>query len=347
MIPGNKKRRSSYQLKDDEASGLSSEQIWSNLNVLLGLAAKPVLENTYLGADLLISLLSASIDRRRKVSTLKAEDCRAVLFYSLILSPVSQLFDTLKNIGIERNLIFDPLLDSVSSGNLISPLLPNSVFDSDSLLRNVHQNLEIYIDFRSKVSLRYIRLAESMGKRNAWIKSKNGLVSDSGEHINNYMLAVLRAIDKFYPHKGTLASYIESWMANAAGSSLVGYTGEAFSIPRAKRKSIAEGDDTRNMSLPMEDALNIEDTITPVSDMREKDYVSLIEHAFSIKDCRPAWLDLDMPLFLTKADYSRILQCDYAKAEKAIIASVVNTEHILSISENINLGKAIKRNGLK
>lgn len=129
----------------------------------------------------------------------------------------------------------------------------------------------VYNAFRERICNRFLKLSNSQAAKNKWQKERFGLPSEQSDNENNYFLSVIRAIDKLYPSKGTLANYVMQWLANSAGSSFTIYTGEAFNLSRPVRKEIHEGrlqvnnkgydlEKANDIAAPEEHSLNAEDT---------------------------------------------------------------------------------------
>lgn len=343
-VVAHRKRRSSYQLKDDHATGLSSVQIWDVLNDLLAIAADPIFEYTEFGIDLCMSLLSASMDKRRKVSIHRSDVCRGILFYTAIYDDGADILRTLQKIGVERNLIVDPMLDALAQNQLPGKMLPNSPFTEEALLRHLRQSIEPYLEFRRQVSERYVKLAESLGRKNAWVKNERGLISDSDEHVNNYMLSVFRAIDKFYPHRGTLANYVTSWMNNAAGSTFSVFVGEAFVVPRSHRRSLVDevgGSSFSNFSLPLEDAAVIPEL--PVMDSLS-DSQQIFAALYNIPTLFPAMIDFDFPVTILPQQAARIMAApNVTRVGSNLSTQLFNAHHVATIVDNLNFNNKRER----
>lgn len=341
-VVAHRRRRASYQLHDDYATGLSSAQIWDTLNGLLTIAADPIFEYTEFGIDLCLSLLSASMDKRRKVSIHSSDVCRGILFHTAVYDSGAEILTTLQKIGVERNLIVDPMLDALAQNVLPARLLPGSPFSEEALLRHLRQGIEPYMLFRQQVSQRYVKLADSLGKKNAWVKGERGLVSDSEEHVNNYMLSVFRAIDKFYPHRGTLASYVTSWMNNAAGSTYSVFIGEAYVVPRSHRRSLVDegAPSYGNFSLPLEEAASILDASTLDG---TGDSMQIFRQLYSIPTLFPAMLDLDLPVTINQADLARLMTVPGVEVKESIVNQVFNAHHAAIVADNLNFNNKRER----
>lgn len=333
-----KKRRASFQIHDDNAAGLSSEQLWNSLNDLLFLAAQPVFTYTDFGVGLCMSLIAASMDKRRKVSIYSANDCRAVLFDAVVFQSGEDILRLLQKIGVERNLIVEPLQDAVDVGKLPGNLLATSPFSEAAMLRHIEQCLQPYYVFRKQIANRYLKLAESLGATNAWTKSQGGLLSDPKEHMNNYMLSALRAIDKFYPHRGTLASYVQQWMNNAAGSRYLVYVGEAYGVPRSHRKTLtAEGQSAfGNFSLPLEEAITVTQD-DEQHDTGSENVWQIMTAIYNVPALFPALLQMGCPPFLLPGDVQRISEApNVTSVPEELDQHQLDRMAALSLAEDIN-----------
>jgi len=335
-VVAHRQRRKSYQLNNDNAAGLSSQQIWDSLNGLLAFALEPVFAYTEYGFDLRLSLISASMDKRRRVSIYQSEDCRAILFHSLLYtSDDTSLLTLLQKMGVERNLLIDPVIDALAHKRLPAAMLADSPFSEDALLRHIEQAIEPYMDFRRQVSERYVRLAESLGKKNAWLKSEHGLVSDPREHVNNYMLSVLRAIDKFYPWRGTLSSYITTWMNNARGSAFSVFLGEAYSVPKSRRKALADGGEQGlygNFALPLEEAAAIEEE----NEGETQDSQKMLAQLYHMPHLFPAMLEAGFPVTLSAEGLTALGSVPGVELDPAMQAYIFGPQHVAVIADNVN-----------
>lgn len=245
-----KDTRSSY------STDLSSYEIWQVLNHLMMESISPhCLYGTML-YEMLGSCLTITSNKKRKISALEPEDFYAFCFQSLVMLSMTkkpeqrfeimlELFDN----GLERNIPHDYARKAV-----IVPV-DDPRFDSEKVNRHCGMFLELYDKFRQDVMYRYFNLTETFAKRNHYNKSQTGLFADFEEHLHVFTLSLMRAIDKFVPYSGTLASYIQMWFEHAKGSSaFMAYGDEAFSITRTMRKSVHDGDaDIRNKAIPLSD----------------------------------------------------------------------------------------------
>lgn len=346
-VTAHRRRRTTYQKTENYASSLLSEQIFFSLNELLAIAVAPVFEYTEFSFDLCLSLMAASMDKRRKVSIHSSDVCRGILTHCLIFQSGKDILNTLQKIGVERNLITDPIMDAITLNELPAPMLASSPFSKEAMLRHIRQCMQPYFEFRKEVAERFIKLAEAQGRTNAWVKSQSGLISDENEHANNYMLSVFRAIDKFYPNRGTLASYVTSWMENAAGSNYSVYLGEAFVIPRSHRRqavnstAVGGSGGPGNFSLPLEEAVLV--TEVP-QNIENHDNVQLLHTLYQISVLFPAMLQNDFPAALSTADYRTIMASpNTVDVPPSTAAHIFNAYHAATIIENVNFSKTEKR----
>lgn len=245
---------------DDELASLSSKQAWDILTSLLYKTVLPLAKTTTFTLDLLFTILTSTSDQRRKISILAPDKCLKKAYELLYQKPEIILKTIIFDMGVERWVI-DKFVDNYLSGLYLPKQIEISedyYFSQAALFRHVKDSFAIYNQFRERLSLRFLKLSNSQAARNQYQKNQFGLTSDKGDNENNYFLSVLRALDKLYPSKGTLANYVMLWLSNSAGSSFTLYTGEAFNLARPVRKAIHDGLITvNNKSHDLETAVNI------------------------------------------------------------------------------------------
>jgi len=113
-------------------------------------------------------------------------------------------------------------------------------------------------DFRDQMAEKYMRMV-MLEAQSHWANQRENnphLSLDLDELAQNFMLSVLKAIDKFDERQGTLTAYILNWLKNAKISQQYrGEYGVAYTIPHSKKTSIARDGDTgtRNLSVGLDD----------------------------------------------------------------------------------------------
>lgn len=307
---------SSYSSSVDEATYLSSRQIWKTLIHLMWLTLRPLANQTEITLDLLMVIIASTADHRRKLTVLESADCLDYSYRLLFHSPDVVLRATLNVLGTERTVlqwfVHNYLEDNYipKSWGAMDQSQPS--FQDAQLREYTQEFYDLYCDFRKKVANRYIKLAFSQAAKNQWARSQFGLISDLKDNEQNYFLAALRGVDKFYPGNGTLAGYIMPWLKNAAGSQYTMYVGEAFNLSRPVRKAVHDGTiSVNNKSVGIEAAeyVPIEDTlydetaekpiVTRLSLVQQTSYMSLV---FALNQFPVFFTDDMLRKALTQAD---------------------------------------------
>lgn len=245
---------------DDELANLTSKQAWDILTSLLYKTTLPLAKTTTFTLDILFTILTSTSDQRRKISILSPENCLKKAYSLLYQKPEVILKTIIFDMGVERWVI-DRYVDNYLSGLYVPKQIEiddDPYFSNAAIYRHTKDSFAIYNQFRERLSLRFLKLSNSQAARNQYQKNQFGLTSDKGDNENNYFLSVLRALDKLYPSKGTLANYVMLWLSNSAGSSFTLYTGEAFNLARPVRKQIHDGlIVVNNKAHDLETAMNI------------------------------------------------------------------------------------------
>lgn len=280
----------SYASTVDEATYMSSSQIWKTLTHLMELTLRPLALQTDMTLDLLFVLIGSTADQRRKLTILPASECLNHTYRLLFKSPDVVLHDTLVTLGTERTV-----LQWFVHGFLMGTYEPRQwatqsdlIYQDAQLREYTSEFYDLYCDFRKKTAKRFIKLAFSQAAKNQWVRQQFGLVSDIKDNEQNYFLAALRGVDKFYPGNGTLAGYIMPWLQNAAGSQYTMYLGEAFTLSRPVRKAVHDGVlQINNKSFGLESAEHVvadgsteehdeEPIITRLGAIQRTPYLSLV-----------------------------------------------------------------------
>lgn len=237
-------------------ANMTSFETWSVLCYLLNEALHPAIIYSDLCFEIASSCMALSTSAKRKISAHTSQEFLEWLFNETLycIADPSQdkkhgLITELLERGVERNILADYALRVRTIG--VNPNDPR--VDARKIIKHADIYLTLYEEFRMDIVYRYMEFTETAARRNNAIKSYGGLISSEGDQVNVYTISMLRAIDKFVPYKGTLAPYIQQWFLNAEGaSSYMTYTDEAYSMPRAARKSVQEGTLTnRNRAVPL------------------------------------------------------------------------------------------------
>lgn len=298
---------------------LSSYQIWLVLNNLLTEAAAPLVAYSNMSIETALSCLSISTDNRRKIAYYKSEVMLTKLFCELSQfvdtdknKPTTEdqkldLLEYLLNNGVERNIVIDHIAYSLS--NLSKDSFIKTNMDFTKLVRHVEIYLELYETFKQDVVFRFYYLVNTFSNKNHYVKSLSGLNTSKEEMFHAYIISTIRAIDRFIPYEGTIASYIQTWFQNAQGSSdFIIYDDEAFNLKRGIRKSIQDGDkQINNKVIPIDDKENdihsiIDDSVsTEISTFPE-----FSRHIAKLPNSTIVYLAQALPYILSKEQIERI-----------------------------------------
>lgn len=238
---------------------MSSLHIWKVLNHLLFEALAPSVAHSNIGIELGLSCLAITSNAKRKVSGLEPDDFMQICFAELLHVAVNNtettrinFIKTLFEQGLERNVPYE----YAQRCCIAPPIIPN--VDTSKHIKHIAHFIRLYDTFRKDVADRFQALTQFSAKRNYYAKAKYGLYSAELEHQHVFVLSLLRAIDKFVPWRGTLASYILVWFENAKGASqYLIFDDEVFGLTRGIRRQVHNGDvEIRNKVIPLSDREN-------------------------------------------------------------------------------------------
>jgi len=266
---------------EDMSTNLSSKQVWDTLTDLLYLTMKPLALQTQLTDDLLYLILASSVDQRRKISAFDSSISFDYCYRLMFLSPDTVLVGLLRGIGVERT-VFSELIRDYLNGSYRPHTIGIETMDLGYGPRQLEAYTsdfyDLYLKFRTMVTDRFKKLSMSQAAKNKWLRDQFGLTSDLADNEQNFYLAVIRAVDKFYPEHGTIANYVILWLQNAAGSSYTLYTGEAFNLTRPVRKQIHDGTvAVNNKAYSLDRAVSIEDGPSPaLQRVEDSSYLAMV-----------------------------------------------------------------------
>lgn len=298
---------------------LSSYQIWVVLNNLLLEAASPLVAYSDMSIETALSCLNISTDNRRKIAYYKSEEMLTKLFCELSQfvdtdkdKPATEdskieLLEYLLNNGVERNIVIDHIAYSLSNLSRDSYIREN--MDFSKLMRHVELYLEQYETFKQDVVFRFYYLINTFSNKNHYVKSLSGLNTSKEEMFHAYVISTIRAIDRFIPYEGTIASYIQTWFQNAQGSSdFIIYDDEAFNLKRGIRKSIQDGDKhINNKAIPIDDKENaIHAIVDETASSEGSSFPEFSRHIAKLPNSAIVFLAQAMPYILSKEQVDRI-----------------------------------------
>jgi hypothetical protein len=247
----------------------SSSQYIDVLDKLLFKAIKPIIFNTDYVNDLLVELMHLSmVNHRRKISNLD-RDVFITMVFSFLVSNKEAQYKLLKKMKIERTFIIlvikmfcDDCKNYVASitdvknkeSKLRKAMIERKVFllKSSSLLpvlTEVKKFFDDAIEFKKQIIEKYIRLTIVAAQNHYKV---NDSKMELDEIIQTMFVYVSHAIDKYDQTKGTLTSYITTWLQHARNQSSVNELETSFILPHAKRNEI------KNASVSLESIEHLE-----------------------------------------------------------------------------------------
>jgi hypothetical protein len=187
---------------------------------------------------------------------------------------------------MERNVWMSSCKMFASAPIDCNPLNSNRVFYKERCgkdlwvaVRDVSYWLGKAHEMKSRIMEKYLRFTLTMA--NSYYKNSHTSI-DLDDLIQNFTLAVSKAIDKCSVNQGTLTSYIQQWMRSAQNSSASGHEyGIAYSVPQASRKSFLDGR-SPNIYVPIDDeeVLMVASIDTSVEDQSQLNHIRLLaKHA--------------------------------------------------------------------
>lgn len=263
------------RLPDNYTSG----QLFDVLDKMLYRAVGPLITNTrYVDRILSIVLAWYAQNHRRRISSLSKKRLAAYILAFLSESDPKRRVLLFRKMRLERNITFflvthwlqiiEPWMKlHVSACKGDAPrsaerelLVQCCVISPSQLWGTICQArywLAKAIEFKDMMIEKYMRLVMMDAVTHYTIQREKNpqLQLDLGELAQNFLLAVIKAIDKFDANQGTLTANVHNWLKNARISQQFrGEYGLAYTIPHSKKTSIARASDklTRNISVSID-----------------------------------------------------------------------------------------------
>lgn len=246
----------------------SSSQLINVLDDLLGNALDDIVRNTsYLDSMIASCLTWYSGNSRRKISSLPKQRVMYLLAIYPILSSPQQKIRVLRLLRLERNIRFFFLesflrhadeyrvleiraaktKDMVERSAILNQMLRirGVTRSNDNLslvgcrVRYWHSNA---VKFRNQIMEKYMR--HTVMRATSYFKSlDNNDRVDLSELVQNFQLALNKAINKYDQRRGTLTSCINHWLRNAQSLSgnMSHEYGIAYSVPASVKRRLACG----------------------------------------------------------------------------------------------------------
>lgn len=257
----------------------TSGQLFEVLDKLMYRAIQPlILHTTYVDRLLSIILAWYAQNHRRRISPHSKTRFSAYVIAFLAEPDPRRKFLLYKKMKLERNITFflvthwltliDPwralhirgCRGEVSRDIERQLMLKCCVTSESDLWATISHSrywLAAALDFKEQIVEKYMRLAFVNGHAH-WVTQRDNnkhLKLELEEVVQNFILAVIKAVDKFDPQQGTLTSYVQNWMKNAKiTQQFRGEYGLAYTIPHSKKTSIARNKNTltRNLSVSLD-----------------------------------------------------------------------------------------------
>lgn len=247
-------------VKEQLTDNYSSYELLTTLDTLLIYAITPILENTrYVERSL--SLLSGWYVNaaRRKIASLDTKDEFNTIAAQLIIAqnlPDRKLL--WQKLRLERTITFWMLHDWL---RIMQPWVKaRTLNDYDAMhsscrkgcfisydhvfttIQTVDYWLNAAVNFKQQIMEKYMRLVMLEATSYASFQKKNNphLNIQLDDVAQNFVLALSKAIDKCDANRGTLTSYIKTWLKDARNTTSFSHEyGVAYSIPTGKKRDIA------------------------------------------------------------------------------------------------------------
>jgi hypothetical protein len=302
---------SRFSKHEDLSTYMSSQHVWNTLVFLIEKTLHPLAITSKITDDIIYGLIFTSLDKRRKIAKLDPQETLQYSYHLMFLDRADRLHHLTKSIGVERGIFSDYVEDYLQGYYDPISVKSDTLFERETISNWIKDFYAEYFSFRNMVVMRFQKLSDSQAAKNKYNKDKQGLHSDSGDNNNNYLLSVFKAIDKFNPGKGTLASYVMNWLKNAAGSEYTTYTGESFTLSRSVRRLIFEGKlNVNNKSSTLDEVVEIPDNTSLTNKEEENQYLYLIGKLMRHPHARLAFLFSGFFLFPSKTLVNNIKTSD-------------------------------------
>lgn len=244
------------QIQDNYSSAQYTE-VW---DTLLYNALEPIVACTNLPDRILADILHFYVENhRRKLSSLPKELVMSSILRYLVATPDNKI-RRLRQCRLERNVLRLIITTFQQETSLYQSLtlrkarlrpesskLPKVQGDLDLIEARVGYNgsLDLFSvintvnfwngqanDFKNMLMEKYLRLIVSQAQ--TYYKSNNSNM-ELDDIIQNLIIFTSKALDKYDSRKGTLSSYIMTWLQHAKNVTVVQEDGIAFLLPVAKR----------------------------------------------------------------------------------------------------------------
>lgn len=268
-------------LKEKLQENLSSVQIARTLDGLLFKALTPLVQHSnYLEYTMVELLYHIFHNMRRKFSNRTHDDLRDSLFTLIVTKRKTGKTAEMRRLGLERSIYFKVLLTFEKDAQLYVDDMPKAMAagqKTPAMIRiekryRAENSPGFYhacantlfwckraIAFRNMIVEKFTRLAWVEAQK---ARAKTGLQISVDDLARNMLISIFKAIDKYDPEKGPLASYIVWWFQDAKNGETGHEEGVAYTIPLSLRKKLlSEG--VVNIYAPIDDSVEHSADNTP------------------------------------------------------------------------------------
>jgi hypothetical protein len=239
----------------------TSSQLLSVLDSLIFYALDAIIDHTS-WLDLVVGnvLVWYGDNRKRKLSPLPKHQVLERCFLFVTTPSKEHKKELIRVMELERSLWFNACrLFTEGAGEALSREMPDRLriaymenHDGDLYVavRDCLYWIQVAQEMKRRIMEKYMRFTVTMA--NAYMKGANTRI-DLDDLIQNFVLAVSKAIDKCSANQGTLTSYIQQWIRSAQSSSSSSHEyGVAYSVPPAIRKQFTDNRRVPNIALPLD-----------------------------------------------------------------------------------------------
>ena len=282
-------------VKESLTERFSSNQLVNVLDDLLLNALTSIAQSCdYLDSMSSSCLVWYNTNTRRKISSLPKDKVLQLLMIYPIAETKSKV-RILKKLRLERNIRFflieSFMQEALKYSDLEVKMLKTkdeveyrllrdkmhsiqttlqAKYDVGAIYRQVKFWYDQAIKFRNQIMEKYMR--HTAMSASMYFKSASNRL-DLSDVVQNFQLALNKAINKFDQRKGTLTSYINHWLRHAR-SAAHGSTHEygiAYVIPGNVRKDMASGENAHpvNIFVPMHTDSSVEEIASEVLNPEE------------------------------------------------------------------------------
>lgn len=204
---------------------LPSDQIARVMEFYVTRIVQVMCEHTDIGLDIAARCLGFIVKNRRKITSVDREIAITALTYGMLYPKYLPVI--FRSLRIEQSIVFS----SLTSERLLAIPEPAA--------RHLDALISDFEAFRSAVIRRYEPLAIKQTSAFVWAKRNSGIIIEYDATLNNFQLAVAKAVDRFDVNSGTLTSYVGMWLKNAWSSYFNLSLGESYAVSRSVRTKIA------------------------------------------------------------------------------------------------------------